>query len=210
MLEFPTYGPKVIAGQHPLDDGALQSRIITENMGIISEGRKHKPYLPKCFWKDGADLQGRLLKWGRRVGEIHHKNVMKQMPDALDGRAQQVMLPLFALTPGKHRRQLETLANRYVTYVARETADTDDVAVLCALLDMKSPARFYPGDVADKVNKSREPYGQSETMSPHRAGKCLSRLGFEKATRTKRGIPFVARKDQISDLAKDFGQAAIE
>src|SRR5439155_1595117 len=95
VLEFPTYGPKVIAGQHPLDDGALQSRIITENMGIISEGRKHKPYLPKCFWKDGADLQGRLLKWGRRVGEIHHKNVMKQMPDALDGRAQQVMLPLF-------------------------------------------------------------------------------------------------------------------
>ena len=201
---FNSFCPKILAGQHPLDDAALQSRMITENMALVPQrDNRWPPELPPSFAKEVPELRDRLTAWAKASAEIDHSSV--RMPDEMSSRTQQVFLPLFVVTPDKYRPQLEVLVQRHIDSVSREISDTPDAVAVTAVLDMGSPSRFRPGDLADTVNKTAGITStHRDAMTAKMAGIVLRRLGFRFAGRNKRGSWFEAAPGQIETLARSM------
>lgn len=209
LRRFSVYGPKVLAGQHPLEDGALQSRMITENMlNVPQRDEPWPPFLPESFYSRKGSLRVRLGLWAAENKHLDYEPVV--LPDEMESRARQTFLPLLAVTPPKYRPMLEALARRQRATVRREASDTPDMRVLQALLDMglqdRGDVEFYPAEVSRQVNETLGlSEGHRDAMSNRMAGISLARLGISKGEHTRRGTPYAATAGQIASLALDWG-----
>jgi len=206
---FNCYGPKCLAGQHPLNDSALQTRVISENMARVPMRDTPWPaYIPASMYEDAKPLRQRLHEWAKAVKltDADFEAAVAAMPDGMDSRTQQTFLPLYVICPARYRPDLDRLVKRHMDYVTREVSDSPDVLVVRALIEMGKPDEFLPGDVADKVNEMMAVGPKDkDAMSARGAAVSLSRMGFEKHGHGRRGNPYRADDGQIDALALDMG-----
>ncbi len=208
--EFHIYGPKMISGQAPLDDPALESRCITENMALVPqrEGGPWPPELPKCFRDEMQGTRIRLGKWAAANASMTHDGVV--FPDGMESRAMQVFLPILAIVPKKQHDAVHKLIRRHQARVGRDSADTLEVRVLQALVDMNIGAAtvnetFYPGEVADKANEAAGVGDKHpDALTGRKVSTALSRLGFKRGRHTPRGNPFLCVPGQVQTLTATY------
>lgn len=196
------YCPKVLSGQTPLGDAALQTRIITMNMAkapMRGDGSAWLPYLPESFETDKASLRIRLGQWAKDC-KVNPAGV--RLPDSIESRQAQVFLPLYAVVSDKYRPLIDSLLKKHADYVARYTSGSIDNEIVQTLVDMGCPETFYPGSLADRMNMTRP---ADDQVSSKHIGNRLEHLGFERRKRTNSGIPFGCDGDQISELALSMG-----
>lgn len=208
--EFHIYGPKLIAGQAPLDDPALESRCIVENMALVppKESRTWPPELPRSFYEEKPGMRVRLGKWAAANANMGHDGV--EFPDGMESRAMQVFLPILAIAPQKHHEAAHRLIRRHQARVGRDSADTLEVRVLQSLVDMgignkQVNESFYPGDVANKANEAAGVSDKhSDALTGRKVSTALSRLGFKRGRHTPRGNPFLCRPGQVQSLVSAY------
>lgn len=99
VVSFQVFGPKIIAGRHPFNDPALESRCIVEKMGIMK--RSNIPTnLTEEFNANALTLRNKLLLWRLRN---HGKRTGKNFTDDLtiEPRLKQIIFPLSAVIENK-------------------------------------------------------------------------------------------------------------
>jgi hypothetical protein len=210
MRDFSVYCPKMLAGQEPLKDAALRSRIIMENMLHVPErDEPWPPYIPKSIEKATESLRIRLGQWKSKTGSLDYEQTV--MPDGLESRMAQTFLPLFTLTPQKHRAALMDLVKRHKRVVVRESADTVEVEVLQALCDMdladqREDVSILPGRVANRINNVRDIDARhKDAMTGRKVGDSLSRLGLPRGKHTRDGDPFIIQPGKLASLKLTYG-----
>lgn len=93
---YSVFGPKIVASRHDFSDVALESRFITEDVGLKNVRRDIPISLPESFQQKALHLRNQLLLWRFRNyqkkkydhGAVNHK---------LSRRINQVYLPLLSL-----------------------------------------------------------------------------------------------------------------
>ncbi len=119
---FKLKGPKVFAGEHTIDNAALESRMI-----VIPMSKKTRPlplYKTNKFKTQGEVLRRKLLLW--RLRHIHKVNLeefefgVEELKN-FDSRIQQVMTPLYILAEEEVKKKIiEYIKQKEVKLARRE------------------------------------------------------------------------------------------
>ena len=93
---YSVFGPKIVASRHDFSDVALESRFITEDVGLKKVRRDIPVSLPDSFHQKALKIRNQLLLW-----RFHNYQKKKYDHSAvntkLDRRINQVYLPLLSL-----------------------------------------------------------------------------------------------------------------
>ncbi|OFW54003.1 MAG: hypothetical protein A2163_07990 [Actinobacteria bacterium RBG_13_35_12] len=105
--KFTLKGPKIIAGEHPIENAALESRIIT--IPMIKKTRRLPLIMSKKFSERGEELRNKLLLWRfRHIGKINLEDIEYGFSEleAFDSRIQQVITPIYYLADEATRKEI--------------------------------------------------------------------------------------------------------
>ena len=107
---YTIYGPKIVASRSDYDDFALESRFITEDVGLAGVRDDIPITLPKNFQDVAQDLRNKLLLWRFR-NYARPRFPQAHADPRLDKRISQVFAPLLSLiTDQDIRAQIARLA----------------------------------------------------------------------------------------------------
>jgi len=211
--KYNVYAPVFISGQGAFDDDALQSRTITENMSRVPERENGNwpPELPASFTVATNWLAPRIGKVAPRyIATIDTGKVWKEMEadnglPRMDSRDMQVFMPIWAMTPEKHRENLRLMIRRHTGYVTRMSAESPSVTVFLALLDMGKPKVVLPGELAKYINTALGiDHRHPDAFSGRGVSVHLRRMGLEPSPdlkHTRLGNPFSISVDEYTQLA---------
>lgn len=94
---FKVYGPKLVGNRLEWPDAATESRIFTIMM-VSKPLADHVPAeLPYRFEAEAQSLRNKLLQY--RLDNLHHITKQHAALKGMDGRAQQLGLPIFSISP---------------------------------------------------------------------------------------------------------------
>jgi hypothetical protein len=162
---FRVFGPKIIAMRGSYDDPALESRFLTEDMGMRPLRKDIPIAQPSSLRDEALALRNRLLHF-----RFVHLFDTKPDPNALlvgvDPRMNQIALPLLSLVDDLTlRSEIAALLKREQaerTDRQRETMEARVLAILKEAFEAADKAPVSIGTIADRFNAAHEPeYGQS-------------------------------------------------
>lgn len=93
---FRVFGPKIVAMREHFDDAALESRFLTEEMGMRALRADIDLSTPNSLKTDAQQLRNRLLAW-RFAARRHVRLAPDRAVPVLSHRGNQMALPLFSL-----------------------------------------------------------------------------------------------------------------
>jgi hypothetical protein len=100
---FDVFGPKIVAMRHGFRDEALESRLITEEMGTRPLHQDIPISLPATYAEEARRLRNMLLMY--RFRTFHEARIEANDASAsLSSRSNQMLLPLLALTDDENTR----------------------------------------------------------------------------------------------------------
>jgi hypothetical protein len=198
---YPCFSPKIYAGQEPITDPALVSRIIQENMARVVKAQHIGPSLAPNFRTDARNLQARLLRWALES----FWNIEELDPVWADPRQRQVFLPLFTVAPNEFHGDLRLLMERQANSARVTMQDSLDGEVVAALKRMGSQLIIRPLDVAREVCSARgidyeDARGNPERVGPEKIGNALKRLGIVECTRSAGGMIYRVEANLLDRL----------
>ena len=161
---FRVYGPKIIAMRGSYDDPALESRFLTEEMGIRPL-RKDIPISQPSALKDEAlALRNRLLHF-RFCQLFDTKPNPSVLIAGVEPRVNQIVLPLLSLVDDEALRAeiVARLMNEQAEYMnnRRETVEARVLAILREAFDATDASPVSVGVVANRFNAAYgSEYGQ--------------------------------------------------
>ena len=139
---YTIYGPKILASRHDYDDFALESRFITEDMGLAGVRPDIPITLPNTFDAEAQELRNKLLLWRFR------NFARPRFPEAhvdqkIDKRIAQVFAPLLSLIADQDlRAQISRLARDKNDEIRSDRGfqlEADVLLAIQACLDDETP-----------------------------------------------------------------------
>jgi len=100
---YTIYGPKIVAARNDYDDIALESRFITEDVGLAPVRSDIPITLPEKFHEESLELRNKLLLW-RFWNFARPRYPEAHVDPKLDKRISQVFAPLLCLISDKDIR----------------------------------------------------------------------------------------------------------
>jgi len=204
---FRVFGPKIIAMRGSYDDPALESRFLTEDMGMRPLRKDIPIAQPPSLRDEALALRNRLLHF-----RFVHLFDTKPDPNALligvDPRMNQIALPLLSLVDDQTLRSeiAELLKHEQAerTDRQRETMEARVLAVLKEAFDATDKAPVSIGTIAARFNAAHEAeYGQS--VSDKRIGQVV-RKNLRLSTRRFNSVYIVpaTEKPKIDALSARY------
>jgi hypothetical protein len=90
-------GPKILANRHDFKDSALETRCLTINTISTRAGDSIPSQYPAEFYTEANQLRNKLVQW--RFDVLGSLNTDETDLFELEGRARQISLPLYAISP---------------------------------------------------------------------------------------------------------------
>jgi hypothetical protein len=176
---FKCYGPKIYAGQEPLRDAALLTRIITENMSRVVRAADVPRFLPDEFTTVASELRSRLLRW--ELDNFYSLRLFE--PQLSSDRQSQVFAPLFSVTPKDFHPELMKLARRQLEASRLAMKGSLEGEVMAAIKHLGWPNPIRPKTISMAICEWRGiGYGDTknpEHVSASKVGYMLQRMGLD-------------------------------
>jgi hypothetical protein len=93
---YSVFGPKIIATRGPFEDRALESRCITEDLGLRPVRADIPVNLPKSFGSEAQELRNKLLLYRFR-NRARFGDLATKIDPRIEARLSQVFAPLLAV-----------------------------------------------------------------------------------------------------------------
>jgi len=192
---FKVFGPKIIAMRGAYDDAALESRFLTEEMGLRVLRADISIPLPDAMEQEALNLRNRLLHF-RLCHYFEIKPNVSLVHPKLEARANQIILPLLSLMDDAELREQVTqrlLAEQDERQaVRRETVEGKLVALL---LEMMAATRTV--SVGAITRQFNERYGQdlSWPVSEKWIGNLL-RTRLHLSTQKSKGVYIISPEEK--------------
>jgi len=193
---YSVFGPKILGSRNDYEDYALESRFITEDMGLRPVRTEIPITLPPSFHEEALELRNKLLLWRfRNYGR-------KRFPEAhvdpkLDQRINQIFVPLLSLiSDAKVRAQLVEIARKKNAQMRSDRGFQVEAEVLSSIQRIYSRSSDAPSISA--ITKSFiESYGDSydHKISPKWIGSIV-RKKLRLSTRKKNGVYVLAENQK--------------
>lgn len=170
VVDHACYCPKVLGGQGALEDVALVTRTVEENMLENTPD----PWIPADlqqvpeFSIGATDLQARMLRWA--LDNFFTLSLVDAEQDQIASRTNQVFLPIFATTPKEYHPMLERVFDRHRATVVEEAGETLEGQVVQAILQAVPTVTgnhfLFPGVLAVEVMRGRVGDGAWDELKP--------------------------------------------
>jgi hypothetical protein len=205
---FSVFGPKVVAMRHAFDDGALESRFLTEEIGQREVSPDIPTNLPEAQEDEARMLRRKLLMY--RLRERNRVHIDPTLVDSgRSARMNQILVPLLSIVPSEaERRAIERVAARVEQDLRVDRALSAEASVLLVLLECfhaSSGSAVRVSDVAQGlVARIGREWG--ETLTPRYVGEII-RKRLHLQTRKSHGTYAVpsSEYDKIRVLAARYG-----
>jgi hypothetical protein len=102
--DYRVGGPKLLANRHDFGDFALETRCITIETVSRNLAEHIRAEFPREFEKEGERLRNQSLKW--RFDHLHSLDKREDALRHLDGRARQLALPIYSVSPDLEFRRV--------------------------------------------------------------------------------------------------------
>jgi len=222
VVDHPCYCPKVLGGQAPLEDTALVSRTIEENMLENTPAPWIPTELKQCpeFASGATTLQARAFRWA--IDNFFTLQMIDPERTQVASRTNQVFLSLFAVTPREYHPSLQRIVDRHRIDVVTESGETLDGQVVQVILHLYPTVTedlfLFPGGLASEVMEARvgeewedlKP-GNPSYVAPVSVGKVLRRLGLKQKGRDGlRGMRYLMTAAAHRRLLDQHGAAEVK
>ena len=199
---YHVFGPKIIASRHDFSDQALESRFITEDVGMKKVRQEIPVTLPDSFHAEAQELRNKLLLW-RFKNYKKKKYLSKFLDQKLDRRINQVYLPLLSLIEDEEiRKQIITIARKKNEQIKTDRGFQTEADVLFSI---KKGYEKHKTDlsISQITNIFIKNYGNlyEQKVTPKWIGSIIRRK-LRLSTRKKNGIYILSenQKDILSNL----------
>jgi hypothetical protein len=177
---FTVYGPKIIAMRSTFRDSALESRFITENMGVRPLRPDIPIQLPETLKMDALALRNRLLDF--RLNNLFSiKSAPERLLSGIEPRLNQTALSLLSLVDDEHlRKEIGSMLRDHHTAIAMERAASGEARVVAALRDalLAADGSAVPlREVTQRANQTADEL--HDPLSPREAGRVLRYFNIE-------------------------------
>lgn len=200
---YTIYGPKIIASRNDYDDLALESRFISEDMGLAGVRDDIPITLPKSFQDEAQELRNKLLLWRFR-NYARQRFPEAQVDQKIDKRINQVFSPLLSLiTDQDIRAQISRLAKDKNDEIRSDRGFQMEADVLLAIrasLEDESPT--ITAITQNFIKQSGMAYDRP--ITPKWIGSVI-RKKLRLRTRKKHGA-YVLGEGQKNKLKRLFGK----
>lgn len=200
---YTIYGPKIIASRNDYDDFALESRFITEDVGLTGVRGDIPITLPKNFQEEAQELRNKLLLWR------FHNYARPRFPEAhddkkLDKRISQVFAPLLSIIANQDiRAKIARLAREKSDEIRSDRGFQMEADVLSAI-------RVCLSDEAPTISAITQAFmkqsgiAYDRPITPKWVGSMI-RKKLRLRTRKKNGV-YVLGEGQKNKLKRLFGK----
>jgi hypothetical protein len=175
---FDIYGPKVVATRHPFEDEALESRCLTEVLGIRPLRKDIPISLPKSFEDETDTLRNKLLRY--RFANLDMALSEVSVNDqGLEPRRRQILHPLLSVAlSDAAKSRMRTFFHGDSSFGHNHERDTSRKVLSALASVMRDPsAPLTVGAIAARINdSSSHDFGE---VSDKWVGSILRRLGLE-------------------------------
>lgn len=199
MKAFEVFGPKIIATREPFSDMAVESRCLTEHMGM-SNLRKDIPHtLGEEFYATAEELRNKLLCW-RMTSYFKPLAITQEGLDWVHPRLKQIALPLLSIIQDEDSKEiLRSFITKHSEALTADRGSTWESEVVLSILTLRDKEAGAPSltvqEITDEVNMTS---GVSdENLSTRKVGYVLrSKLQF-KTSRKRDGWTFSFKENAV-------------
>jgi len=130
---YTIYGPKIVASRNDYDDFALESRFITEDVGLAGVRDDIPITLPANFQTEAQELRNKLLLWRfRNFFKTHYPEA--HVDPKIDKRISQIFAPLLSLVADQDiRAKITRLAKNKSDEIRSDRGFQTEAEVLIAI-----------------------------------------------------------------------------
>jgi hypothetical protein len=205
---FHVFGPKLVATRNLFDDRALESRCLSEDMGVRPLRADIPINLPECFEEEARTLRGKLLLYRLRTRGTRRQLAEASALKGLEPRLSQILLPLLAIAPRQETRdRLLSLARRSGQVLSAERAMAIEAEVLAILYELWQEK--LPLTVIEITRRFAQRHGAEYeyAVTPRWIGSILRRKLMLNSQ--KRGGTFVIPASEYPKLARLFEKYSV-
>jgi len=204
--------PKIFSTREPITDMALASRCLRIQMESTNRADIRRT-LPKKFLDEAVMIQNKLLMYRLRklsntnmnlgfepkIAEWEQRLLMK----GIDGHLLETLIPLSLVVLPKDEDWFLSVAQNKAREVWRERMESWYGQIVRVLLKayIEHGDEFYPGQVADIMNKNRPQEKQIDSRS---IGRVVTALKIERKE-TNRGMAIKISDEKIFRLLRRYG-----
>lgn len=171
---FNVFGPKIIAMRGTFRDQALESRFLTEEMGVRPLRSDIPIQLPDTLRADALALRNRLLHF-RLTNLSAIKSDPTRVISGIDPRLNQTALSLLSLVDDRDLGEgISAMLRAKQTQIAADRARSVEARTITALIEAFQDAELAAlplSDIAERVNAIGD--GLDEPVSPRQVGQVL-------------------------------------
>ncbi len=204
---FHVFGPKLIATRSLFDDRALESRCLSEDMGMRPLRKDIPINLPESFEEEARTLRNKLLLY-RLQTRGKSRDLTAALPAGLEPRLSQILVPLLSTVSSEETRErLLSLARRSGQALSAERAMAIEAEVLAVLHELR--AEGLPLSVSEITKRfaDRHAAEYEYVVTPRWIGSVLRRKLM--LTPQKRGGTFVIPASEHPKLARLFEKYSV-
>lgn len=200
---YTIYGPKIVASRHDYDDFALESRFITEDVGLTGVRHDIPITLPHNFQVDTQELRNKLLLWRfRNYTRPHYPEA--HVDHRLDKRISQVFAPLLSLVTNQDiRAKIARLALEKSNEFRSDRGFQTEADVLLAIQTCLSEGTLTILAITQTFIK-QSGMAYERQITPKWIGSII-RKKLRLKTRKKNGV-YVLEENQRKKLKRLFGK----
>ena len=207
---YDVYSPKIFATRGYYQDRALESRFITEEMGIRKVGRGIPINLPPVYKEEALVLRNKLLLY--RLRNYQKKTLVDEAPfEEFDSRIAQVIRPLVSVIEDPEvREDALSIAREMDQSAVAERAMDIEARVLEALVVLQKEGNSEQIALKDITNYVVEHYGieHDRVITPRWIGRIL-RHALQLRPYKSHGTFVVATKS-LENLDRVFARYGIQ
>jgi len=135
---YQVFGPKLVATRGYFDDRALESRFITEEMGLLRLRDDIPINLPPSHREEALALRNKLLLF--RFRNLHKRQPIEGLVDRqIEPRLNQIFVPLLSIiSDSQARENLRELARRYDREIVAERGMSIEAQLLEVIREIAS------------------------------------------------------------------------
>ncbi|MDO8240985.1 MAG: hypothetical protein Q7T51_03345 [Candidatus Moranbacteria bacterium] len=201
---YTIYGPKIVASRHDYDDFALESRFITEDVGLAGVRDDIPITLPIIFQHEAQELRNKLLLWR------FHNFSRQRFPEAhvdpkIDKRISQIFAPLLSLVSDQDiRAKIARLARDKSDEIRSDRGFQKEADVLMAIRACLKDEPMTISAITQTFTK-QSGFNYERQITPKWIGSVI-RKKLRLRTRKKNGIYVLGenQKEKLKLLFKKY------
>lgn len=207
VKSFKVFGPKIVATRYLYDDSALESRMITEDMSLISKRDDISCNISDSFWDEALHLRNKLLMFRFREKGKHKLDQALNNP-RIEPRLNQISLPLKSIIDNpEDLKEMDEFLEEYNEKLKNDRTLSYQYQVLEAVCKVLDAGTIKPtiGDITNEYNKELD---WKEQVKPRKMGFFIGKMLNLRTERNYRGFYLSMERnnlEKIKKLRKRFG-----